>query len=208
MRKEQGTITTWKDGKGFGFITPELVGKQIFVHIKEFSKKYQRPIEGLLVDYVISQDSSGRPCAVQVSPVSGHERSSVSLRRAIPSIILAGLFFTFVGWLVLLNKLSVQSLYTYVALSLFTFAMYANDKVAAKAGRWRISEYKLHVFELVGGWPGAMIAQSALRHKSKKQSFRFVYWLMVIANCYFLYWIVTDKGTVRFHTIFTEFWNI
>jgi cold shock CspA family protein len=32
----QGKITTWKDDQGFGFITPNMGGEPVFVHIKAF----------------------------------------------------------------------------------------------------------------------------------------------------------------------------
>ncbi|WP_353805552.1 DUF1294 domain-containing protein [Pseudoalteromonas sp.] len=35
----------------------------------------------------------------------------------------------------------------------------------------------------MGGWPGSLIAQQWLRHKSKKRSFIAVLWLTIIANC-------------------------
>ena len=60
----------------------------------------------------------------------------------------------------------------YVVASLACFAMYAVDKAAAKAGRWRTSENTLLFLGLACGWPGAIVAQKLLRHKSHKQSFR------------------------------------
>jgi len=51
----------------------------------------------------------------------------------------------------------------------------AFSKSAARKGAWRTQESTLHLLSLVGGWPGALVAQQKLRHKSKKQSFRFVF---------------------------------
>ncbi len=73
--------------------------------------------------------------------------------------------------------------------------MYAKDKYAAKRDGWRTAESTLHTLSLLGGWPGAKIAQSFLRHKSKKIVFRITYWLTVIANCGLLYWLITPKGS-------------
>ncbi len=59
----------------------------------------------------------------------------------------------------------------YFAASLAAFLAYAFDKSAAKGGRWRTSEGTLHLLALAGGWPGALLAQQFLRHKSAKASF-------------------------------------
>lgn len=59
---------------------------------------------------------------------------------------------------------------------------YAFDKSAAVAGRWRSSERSLLLLRLLGGWPGGLIAQQLLRHKSSKASFRAAFWGTVIVN--------------------------
>lgn len=71
----------------------------------------------------------------------------------------------------------------YVVMSIASFALYGLDKSAARAGRWRTPEMTLHVMALLGGWPGALLAQRVFRHKTRKQPFRALFWCTVIANC-------------------------
>jgi uncharacterized membrane protein YsdA (DUF1294 family) len=70
----------------------------------------------------------------------------------------------------------------YLAASVLAFAAYAVDKSAAIGGRWRTPEPTLHMLGLVGGWPGALLAQQLLRHKTSKQSFLLGYWATVLLN--------------------------
>lgn len=70
----------------------------------------------------------------------------------------------------------------YVAPSLLAFAVYAIDKSAASRGARRTPESTLHLLALAGGWPGALLAQQWLRHKSAKLAFRRVFWFTVLLN--------------------------
>jgi len=70
----------------------------------------------------------------------------------------------------------------YVGLSLLCFLLYARDKAAARAARRRTPERTLHLLALLGGWPGALLAQRHLRHKSSKASFRSAFWGTVVLN--------------------------
>jgi uncharacterized membrane protein YsdA (DUF1294 family) len=78
----------------------------------------------------------------------------------------------------------------YGVASVATFVMYAIDKAAARRGRRRVPERVLHAWSLAGGWPGAAVAQSVLRHKSRKQPFRARFWLTVMLNCALLAGII------------------
>lgn len=70
----------------------------------------------------------------------------------------------------------------YGLMSLLTFLLYAVDKRAAKKGAWRIPEQTLHLCALLCGWPGALLGQRMLRHKSKKLPFRLVLCLTIVVN--------------------------
>ena len=103
-------------------------------------------------------------------------------------------FMALVVLAVLLGRLPYGVLAVYLAVSGITFGIYALDKSAAKSGSWRTRENTLHILALSGGWPGALIAQHTLRHKSKKSTFRFMFWLTVMLNAGILIWLLTPSG--------------
>lgn len=82
----------------------------------------------------------------------------------------------------------------YLAMSIITFITYALDKSAAINGRWRTKESTLHLFALAGGWPGALLAQQTLHHKSSKQSFINVLWFTVVLNVGGFIWLHSADG--------------
>ena len=62
----------------------------------------------------------------------------------------------------------------------FTFLTYGYDKRAARKGKWRVRESRMHLLALLGGSPAALAAQKCFRHKTVKRSFQFTYWAIVI----------------------------
>lgn len=69
-----------------------------------------------------------------------------------------------------------------LALSVVSYFLYRRDKHRAEAGAWRIPESTLHLADLLGGWPGAFLAQRLYRHKISKRSFQFFFWLVVLSH--------------------------
>jgi uncharacterized membrane protein YsdA (DUF1294 family) len=59
-----------------------------------------------------------------------------------------------------------------VLAGLATAGALAIDKRAARLGRPRVPERRLHGLELAGGWLGSLVARRALRHKTRKRSYR------------------------------------
>lgn len=196
MTHQRGTISKWDEAKGFGFISPQLGSTDIFAHINDYSKKHHSPFKGLDVDYFISTDPRGRTCAVDVRPVKGHKKRTLACKQKIFSVVLFSIVACMLFLLFISNVIPLILVAIYASMSAITFLMYAKDKNAAGRGAWRTPESTLHWLSVVGGWPGASVAQSFLRHKSKKLSFKITYWLTVAVNCGALYWLITPKGSV------------
>jgi len=102
---------------------------------------------------------------------------------------LEGLHFLVVAGLLVLPALAIyRGLGTvplqYVGgwvlvISVVTWVVYAVDKRRARNQDWREPESHLHLLELLGGWPGAFLAQRWLRHKSAKKSYQVVFFLII-----------------------------
>ena len=67
-------------------------------------------------------------------------------------------------------------------MSAVCFVTYGLDKRYAISGNRRVPETTLHVLAFLGGWPGALMGQRHFRHKTKKFSFLFVFWFVVVLH--------------------------
>ena len=107
------------------------------------------------------------------------------------SLIVLGAFALLYAAAAALRGVPLWADLLYAGASALCFALYAVDKAAAIDKRDRISEATLLSLGLVGGWPGALLAQQVLRHKTAKPSFRIRFWLSVIANMAVFAWATT-----------------
>lgn len=204
MRKK-GKITYWNHQKGYGFIEPDSGDERVFVHITSLSNRELRPKIDQRVSYAQSKDKQGRARAINVTragdkPLRKHANYGKPLM-----MLLAVAFLAAVGTAVLVTDMPVQVLYVYLGLSALTFVVYAMDKNAAQRDSWRTPESTLHLLSLLGGWPGATIAQQTLRHKSQKKEFRFMFWVTVVLNCGGLYWLFTPGGAAWLNDFISSF---
>ena len=192
----QGRITTWKDDRGFGFITPDAGGEPVFVHISGFRSRGRRPAGNEVVTYEVITNGSGKNEARAVA-FAGERRSAPARNRPARSpapILFALAFLGFLGFATLDGWLSPAVPGFYLAASLVAFLAYGFDKGAAERNTWRTKESTLHLFGLIGGWPGALAAQRYFSHKSSKSSFQTMFWTTVVLNCAGLGWLMSPPG--------------
>lgn len=215
----EGTLQSWNDERGFGFIAADQGGDPVFVHIKAFGPGTARPQAQQRLSFEVESGPEGkkRACKVQLvrpragtagpttpaikpargaqprSPASGRSaggrtRWGTTSLFALPAFVLLG---TVLG---VLWRPPLWLLWWYAGLSALTFVIYALDKSAAQSGQWRTKEGTLHLLALGGGWPGALVAQQLLRHKSAKTEFRAVFWLTVLLNVAALVYVCSPAG--------------
>lgn len=191
--RAKGKISEWQDNKGFGFIRPMLGGSDVFLHISALQNKQRRPVPGDLVTYRKTTDQAGRLQAKDV--IFAGEKLQVKNDR--PATMPDFLAWSFLLLLVAAAVFRLQPRHIacyYLGWSALTYAGYASDKKAAKQGRWRIAESSLQLLAVLGGWPGAVLAQNRLRHKSSKNSFLWKFRLMMALNLMAFFWLMLAQS--------------
>lgn len=196
----EGTLTSWNDDRGFGYTESRQGGEPIFVHVSAWPRGSGRPRLHQSVTFEVELGPKGKrardvrlsppPRAARPAP-TGREGSAqwgTATLFAIPAFLALYLFIA-VMW-----TLPPWVPAGYLALSAATFIAYAADKSAAARGAWRTPESTLHALGAAGGWPGALVAQQFLRHKTTKQSFREVFWATVLLNVLGLVVLATPIG--------------
>ena len=206
MNRTRGILTRWIEDKGFGFIRPDDGGKDVFVHIRDFGEISRQPKVGDVIRYQPAHDGAGKYRAADVAIEgvsrlpSGRPVRKVALRSTGTSparhcgVVFVVIFGCVVGGLTVLEKIPIIIPFIYFIVSCCTFIVYAFDKSAAMGNRWRTKEKTLHLLGVMGGWPGALIAQRMFHHKSKKTEFLATFWLSAAVNTGFLIWLTTERG--------------
>lgn len=181
----EGILLTWNDERGFGFIEPALGGQQVFVHAKAFPRGAPRPVVGQRLSFEVELGPQGRKRARNVQAIRPARSKVPNARRAdfgTASLFAIPAFLVVILVVGLLWRPPTWFVGVYLGLSVLTFLAYVADKRAARSGGRRTPENTLHLLSLAGGWPGALVAQQLVRHKSSKASFRAVFRGTVIAN--------------------------
>lgn len=185
-----GTLTTWNDDRGFGFLQATQGGEPVFAHIKAFAPGSGRPQLNRLYAFEVETGAKGKR-AKAIAPVRAAQAARTPARARVrqhpaqwgtATLLAIPAFLCVYAVVAVLWHPPRWTAAAYAGMSLLTFIAYAMDKAAAQAQRWRTAESTLHLLALACGWPGALLAQQWLRHKSAKPEFRTVFWATVLLN--------------------------
>lgn len=179
MKKQSGVLQRWDDERGFGFITDKK-GRDIFVHVSAFGRIRSRPKAGEKVLFRVEPDAAKGVRAVEVERC--WRPAHLLLPEFLFPVLVVGAFYGALWWFFSQNAFWFFLIIFLLLIAGLTFLMFGLDKRAALNERQRVSENTLHLLSLAGGWPGALLARPLFRHKTRKQPFRTVFWLMVVVN--------------------------
>jgi len=194
----KGKLVKWNEDKAFGFIAPNGGGNQVFIHKRALSNRKRVPQVNDVITFSIAKDKQGRHCANKATFSGEKLKQNQANKVSRFSIYLSVIFLALITVAYFLGYFPQKLVVIYFTASIITYLAYAFDKSKAKRGKWRTQESTLHLFSLIGGWPGAAIAQQLLRHKSQKKVFRVGFWFTVAVNSAALLWLVSPSG----HNIF------
>lgn len=192
-----GRVREWHDDKGFGFLAPVNGGDFVFAHIHEFQRGSRRPVIGDIVTYRLGKDPRGRFRAFEVRYAGQKQETSREATR-LPRAALGATALIAAAGAAAFGIVPTFVAGVYLALSAVSYVLYGYDKTSAERSVRRTPESSLHVADLLGGWPGALIAQQQFRHKTIKQPFQSVFWMTVVLNLAVTGWLVRSGVAVAF----------
>jgi uncharacterized membrane protein YsdA (DUF1294 family)/cold shock CspA family protein len=175
----QGIVVKYDKEKGYGFIRTSELEDDLFVHISEVQNS-KVLTEGQRVEFKVEQKPKG-PTATSV--IAGRVSYSPSLIYGSVALV------TILVVILLMHPYHILLSYL-VAINITTFLLYGYDKYIASTEKVRVPEKTLHLLAVLGGSPAGLIAQRFFRHKTLKESFQIIYWVIVLIQIALLYTIL------------------
>lgn len=192
-RRYQGEIIEWNGEKGCGFVRPRGSGPSdpvVFLPAAALVHRGREPKVGDVISFETSEASD--------SPQNRRLRTKLRARQVvflgeepppaplkepgIPPVKLGAAYLLAQGLAAIFFREALWLFVPTLLFSLLSFGQYAWDKASVKQGRRRVRESNLQLVALLGGWPGAALAQGLLRHKTRKRTFQVTFRAMIALN--------------------------
>jgi uncharacterized membrane protein YsdA (DUF1294 family) len=137
---------------------------------------------------------AARRTRTRSSPLAFHGGPVLSLLLAVPLAVLYRLRQVS-------PTLTRYILIYHLFINIWTCVLYWHDKAQSRIlGAWRVSEKRLHMCELVGGWPAALVSQRFFQHKTQKFDYQVIFRAIVFGHemlwCWAL-WILWNGFSSR-----------
>lgn len=192
-RRDRGEVVEWSDEKRCGFVRPRGSRPNdplVFLSMGAMTTQKRTPKVG---DEVLYEKAE-----VPLGPKTRHLRTRLRAQRVVfvgddlPLSVseqrtggFVAVGAVYLGTLAVLG-FSLRPLWLLAlanaVFSLIELALYGLDKHRARGDGRRIPESTLQTLALLGGWPGAALAQSIFHHKTQKRSFQTAFRWTVALN--------------------------
>jgi len=175
----RGKIVDWDPAKGRGLV--DTGDKRLVLYAHDLVDRSKAPAIGDEIIFQSDEDQRGGAAVRNARFVTHGGRITGGHLLFLTVLLVAPVLALF---RITAPGMAAIAAGSALLLSLVTCLVYASDKRRARAGTTRIKESTLHLCALLGGWPGAFLAQRWLRHKTAKVGFQLVFWLIVTAHQY------------------------
>mgnify|MGYP000020370964 CR=1 FL=1 len=184
MATIKGRLKDWNEEQGIGIITVADSKDDILFELKDFIANHQ-PHQGEMLICSLRPTLGGRLQAFRVQPtglVMGDCRFN---RLQASDWLLAGLPFIFSLLAAIFSLIPLLAYLVFSAASMMTIYQDHNKKT----GRFSVSDWQLLIAELLGGWPGSLVAQAALNHHCPTRAYQRL--TTPIRYLHMIIWLIT-----------------
>ncbi len=102
----EGILSKWNESKGYGFITPQRGGQDVFVHISAFPQDGRRPVLREKLSFTIAIDANGKKRAIEVQRSTARQEPAKPPRKrpntaaflAASALLAATLFYGYTAF--------------------------------------------------------------------------------------------------------------
>lgn len=174
MTTHLARIIEWDEDLGYGFLAHQT--DRIFLHTRNFKNRHRTPGLGDTVLYQVGIDDRKREIAanavlLRCGGLFHHLKPAwPSLFLVLPVVALLFAPLPYPFW---------YSLAYIFTISVITYVITRHTYRRSCASHKLPADTTLHLFELIGGWPGSYVAQKTHSIPKRRLGYRMAFWAIV-----------------------------